>query len=92
MLKTLFHDLIIQYKPAEDQEVNFWNELETAYASPARSYHNLTHIQFLINRLIEVKSQIRDWNTLLFAAFYHDLVYDAASKTNEEESAIIATD
>lgn len=92
MLKTLFSDLIIQYKPTEEEQANLWNEIEKAYASPGRSYHNLNHIQSLVNHLVQVKEHIRDWNALLFAAFYHDLVYTATSKNNEEESAIVASD
>ncbi|MES2689997.1 MAG: hypothetical protein V4658_06305 [Bacteroidota bacterium] len=92
MLKTLFHDLIIQYKPTEEEQTGLWNEIETAYSAPERSYHTLTHIQSLINHLIPVKQHILDWNALLFAAFYHDIVYTATSKNNEEESAIMASD
>lgn len=92
MLRTIFNDLIIQYKPSEEEQTSLWNEVENAYSAPGRSYHNLTHIQTLINHLIQVKEHIRDWNALLFAAFYHDIIYTATSKNNEEESAIVASD
>lgn len=92
MLKTLFNDLIIQYKPTEEEQVSLWNEIETAYSAPERSYHTLSHIQSLISHLITVKQHILDWNALLFAAFYHDIIYSATSKNNEEESAILASD
>lgn len=37
-----------------------------------------------------VKSNIKDFPTVSFSVFYHDIVYDASSKSNEEKSALWA--
>ena len=41
--------------------------------------------------LEDVKADIKGWETVLFAVFYHDIVYKATSKSNEEDSADIAS-
>lgn len=92
LLKTLFHDLVIQFHPTEGQQEHLWQEVEEAYRSPGRHYHTLVHIESVIRELLGVKLRIDNWNTLLFACFYHDIVYDPAKKTNEEESAILAAE
>ena len=44
----------------------------------------------LYNQLSSVKEEIEDWDTILFTLFYHDLVYNASKKDNEEKSAELA--
>jgi predicted metal-dependent HD superfamily phosphohydrolase len=44
----------------------------------------------MIANLKEVKSNITDWDTTLFAVFYHDIIYKASSSTNEADSAKLA--
>ena len=67
-----------------------WNEIETAYSSGVRYYHNLTHIQFMIDLAYKYQKKIDDFDTLLFSIFYHDIIYKATSKHNEEKSAQLA--
>jgi predicted metal-dependent HD superfamily phosphohydrolase len=44
----------------------------------------------MITVLKEVKEKAEDWDTLLFAIFYHDIIYKASGNSNEEESAKLA--
>jgi len=37
-----------------------------------------------------VKAQIAHWDMVLFALFYHDIIYKATRKDNEEKSAALA--
>lgn len=67
-----------------------WTEIETAYSHPKRHYHTLQHLENLLTQLQEVKPQISDWDTVLFALYYHDIVYKATRKDNEEKSAELA--
>ncbi len=54
-----------------------------------RHYHTLTHLEKLLEQLAPITG-IDDWDTLLFALFYHDIVYKATRKDNEEKSAELA--
>jgi predicted metal-dependent HD superfamily phosphohydrolase len=61
--------------------------IEAAYAAPERHYHNLRHLDHLARELESVRGQVADWNLLMLAAAYHDVVYDTARPDNEEASA-----
>ncbi|WP_435524110.1 hypothetical protein [Chryseobacterium indoltheticum] len=37
-----------------------------------------------------VRNQIKKFDNISFSIFYHDIIYDASSKLNEEKSADIA--
>lgn len=67
-----------------------WNEVMTYYSGKKRYYHDLTHLENLLEQLSAVKTNIHQWNTLLFTLYYHDIIYNAAKNNNEEESAVLA--
>lgn len=67
-----------------------WNEIQEQYSGKQRHYHNLRHLDNLLQELTAVQELIQDWETVMFALFYHDLVYKATAKDNEEKSAEIA--
>jgi predicted metal-dependent HD superfamily phosphohydrolase len=90
MLKNTYTQLIVRLVPESAQVEPLWREIETRYSEPHRAYHNLTHLELLIEQLSEVKTQIEDWDTILFSVFYHDIVYSTTGNTNEEQSADIA--
>lgn len=67
------------------------------YGEPHRRYHGKSHIVFLLDELqaarIVMPERFADPAedaAIEFALWYHDLVYDPRSKTNEEESAAFA--
>ncbi len=68
------------------------NALIDAYNEPHRHYHTMNHVYSCLNLLdgLPVTGEIRD--TLEFATWFHDLIYDAVSQTNEQESATLAFD
>ncbi|MFT3796127.1 hypothetical protein [Flavobacterium sp.] len=92
MLTDIFLKLVAQYSPDKALANDLWLEIFTKYSEPKRHYHTITHLENLIKDLTSVKKSITDWETMLFAAFYHDLVYKATNSTNEEESAKMAQD
>lgn len=67
-----------------------WEELERAYAEPKRHYHNLQHIEALILLARQHGEELQDLETLCFAIFYHDAIYQVDRKDNEERSAELA--
>jgi len=90
MLKQTFQTLLNSYTNNQRLIDELWNEIEKAYSSPKRHYHTLTHLENVLDQLLFVRSEINDWNTILFALFYHDIVYKSSKSDNEEESALLA--
>lgn len=90
MLQSVFTQLLSSYT-ANDVLVNqLWWELATHYNAKGRHYHTLQHLQNMYEQLQEVKTQLEDWDTILFSLFYHDIIYRATAKDNEEKSAELA--
>lgn len=90
MLTDTFLHLIAGYTTDSALANHLWLEIFTKYSEPKRYYHTITHLEKLIDNLKEVKTDIKDWETILLAAFYHDVIYKASSSTNEEDSAKLA--
>jgi predicted metal-dependent HD superfamily phosphohydrolase len=90
MLKEIFSNLFLQYSSSSKQCDAYWSEIESYYTAGKRYYHNLHHLQNLYTALDECRSFIEDWNTILFSLFYHDIIYKATRKDNEERSALLA--
>lgn len=68
---------------------NLWLEIATAYQNKKRYYHNLSHLENVFAELLPLKAHFKDWSTVVFSIFYHDIVYSSTKKDNEEQSAII---
>lgn len=89
-LKIEFSSLFKKYSNDNHLLESYWVEIEKNYSAKNRHYHNLTHLENMINELLLVKDYIEDFDLLLFSVFYHDIVYKSTAKDNEEKSAKIA--
>lgn len=70
--------------------LNEWfSKVEQHYNEPHRAYHNLTHIQdvFVSLDLLLVDDDIADTTIATLATFFHDVIYNPQSSTNEQDSA-----
>jgi predicted metal-dependent HD superfamily phosphohydrolase len=71
-----------------------WQEVETAYASPGRAYHTVTHVREVLARAAEVDAPgapgWRHPDEVLCAVLFHDAVYLPGAKDNEARSAELA--
>ena len=65
-------------------------EIRLAYSHRSRHYHTLTHLDQLATELKPFQDQFRCWDTIVFAIAYHDFVYKATARDNEEQSARVA--
>jgi len=65
----------------------FWSEIEKRYTEKGRHYHNFDHLKNMFSELDKVKDEIKRYDIISFSVFYHDVIYDASSKSNEEKSA-----
>lgn len=90
MLTDTFLQLVSRYIKDHELANNLWLEVFTKYSEPKRQYHTIAHLEAMVSDLKEVKDQIADWDVVLFAVFYHDIIYKATSSSNEEDSAQLA--
>jgi predicted metal-dependent HD superfamily phosphohydrolase len=86
--ETLFHKLTGESASTAEYE---WECLQLSYTQPQRKYHNLMHIAKCLDyfdrvcELVAVPKYDRD--VIEFALWYHDIIYEPSSFTNEEDSA-----
>jgi predicted metal-dependent HD superfamily phosphohydrolase len=90
VLKETFIQLIGNYTTDARSGTQLWNEIKTNYSNKKRHYHTLTHLENLLQQLVAVKTKIKDWDTVLFTLYYHDIIYNPLKTTNEEKSAEFA--
>jgi predicted metal-dependent HD superfamily phosphohydrolase len=90
MLNQTFLTLIQNYTLDNRLANDLWTEIETSYSTKKRHYHTLAHLENLLTQLTVIKGQIKNWDTVLFTLFYHDIVYNSLKKDNEEKSAALA--
>lgn len=90
-MKTTLDELFIttcsKYSENHSLIIKYWNEIEVSYSHKDRAYHNLDHLSNMIDELALVENEIEEKDSLLFAIFYHDIIYKSTSKHNEEKSA-----
>lgn len=87
-LKNVFTNVVSKYTNNHQQIESFWSEIMENYTTKNRFYHNFNHIE---NMIIEMENlPIIDRDSLVISIFYHDSIYSVTSKTNEEESALLA--
>lgn len=90
MLKETFIELLTNYTDNESLKNELWIEIDKNYSSKKRHYHTLEHLNNLLYQLTAVKSEIKNWETILFSLFYHDIIYNSLKSDNEEKSAELA--
>ena len=89
ILEQVFTELLNRYTNDRKLITQLWSDINKHYSNKHRHYHNLSHLDHLLEQLIEVKNAITDWNTILFSLFYHDVIYKPLRKDNEEKSAAL---
>ena len=87
MVEKSFKELLNGYTNINGLIDDFWTEVEKGYTGKGRFYHTLTHLDNLFLQLFDVRTEIKSWDAILFALFYHDMVYDPLRSDNEEMSA-----
>jgi predicted metal-dependent HD superfamily phosphohydrolase len=90
MLEETFIKLIGNYTTDDRLAIQLWNEIEENYSNKKRHYHTLIHLESLLQQLFTIKIKIKDWDTILFSLYYHDIIYNPLKTTNEEKSAAFA--
>ena len=89
-LKQEWEKLCARYTSDVALAGTLWEELEQAYTSKDRYYHSLTHITYMLELAEKYKQENLKYDPLLFAIFYHDIIYNPSRSDNEAESAELA--
>ncbi|TKK71655.1 hypothetical protein FC093_01120 [Ilyomonas limi] len=90
MIEQLFKEILAKYTNNESEVTLLWNSIVNHYTSAPRHYHTIQHLDHLISELLPVQPQIKDWDILVLAIVYHDVIYNVLKHNNEEESAMYA--
>lgn len=83
-LRDRFFSLVNQFEISEQTIDQVFDTIVRRYSEPHRRYHNLTHIESMLesmnsHRLESVELELAIW--------FHDIIYDPRSATNESDSA-----
>lgn len=69
---------------------SIWEQLHDNYTGEDRHYHDLSHLKNMFKHLEGYPGAIQDRDSLEFAIWFHDVIYDSSQSDNEEQSAAIA--
>ena len=66
-----------------------WVKIVKHYTGKGRYYHNLNHIQALLKQARHYQTRLIDYDIVRLVIWYHDIIYQAHFKDNEERSAAL---
>src|SRR5262245_13608393 len=69
-----------------------FNSIVEHYSAVDRAYHNLSHIQSLLSLNESLADKIQNRDSVYFAIWFHDVIYDTKRSDNEEKSAEFAAE
>lgn len=90
MIHEAFINSLGRFQVPKDQMISLWKQVEEKYTNSNRYYHNLSHLNNFLVELIPLKSKFQNWEVIVLAIVYHDIVYNPLKKNNEEKSADLA--
>jgi predicted metal-dependent HD superfamily phosphohydrolase len=90
MLKETYIALLMSYTSDDVLIAELWDGIAKNYSGKKRYYHTLQHLENVLVQLNEVRSSSENWDAILFALYYHDMVYNVLKSNNEEKSAALA--
>jgi predicted metal-dependent HD superfamily phosphohydrolase len=88
-MHTLQHHWL-QLTNATPIAANIFEQIIVHYQEPQRHYHNLTHIAKLLDLWELHHSALQDAESIAYAIFFHDIIYNPTQNDNEEQSAVLA--
>ncbi len=83
-------DLVSNFSDDDRYIKDTFDRLVQFYNSLGRYYHNLNHVGDMLTEAEELKTLVDDYDSFLFAIWFHDIVYDAKRSDNEEKSSEMA--
>ncbi len=89
-LRRQWDDLMQVYGLNAAQTEAVFTDLVAHYEGDGRYYHNLRHIQNVLETIESVRHYADDMAAIKLAAWFHDVIYDVQRNDNETQSAIYA--
>jgi predicted metal-dependent HD superfamily phosphohydrolase len=86
-IKTQWEETSARYSSSTTEREYIFNDLIKHYSSDTRHYHNLHHIQNMLNSISEFNNRLADPDAVYFSVMFHDVVYESLKGDNEEKSA-----
>ncbi|MBO0348480.1 hypothetical protein J0895_05040 [Phormidium pseudopriestleyi FRX01] len=86
-LKLTWDALLKQFSADRKLGKKILFNLVSTYSHPQRYYHNLGHIQFMMEILDRMKPLAKDFPAIYLSTWFHDVIYDPTASDNEEKSA-----
>lgn len=85
-----WNELMAFYGVASAQAEALFVDLVAHYEGNGRYYHNLYHIQNVLETIESLHACAQDIRAIQLAAWFHDVIYDVHRTDNETQSAIYA--
>ncbi|NVO85628.1 HD domain-containing protein [Hymenobacter terrestris] len=89
-MQTRWNALVSPLMPDATRRDTMYEQLVASYDGPGRHYHNLRHVQTLLNTVDEYAGMVEDRPVVELAVWFHDAVYNYLSSENEARSAELA--
>lgn len=89
-VKDHWANLMSIYTDDNQLIMDWWEEIERSYTGKTRHYHNLSHLEFMLENAQKFQHNLNDWDMVRFAIFYHDIIYRVTKSDNEQKSAEVA--
>ncbi|MDA6072531.1 hypothetical protein NJT12_23185 [Flavobacterium sp. AC] len=86
-LQKIYSELLTNIGFSANEIQQNWTDLEKAYSNKSRHYHNLKHLEDMIECYETYFDKLKLPNEVLFSIFYHDYIYKSSKKDNELKSA-----
>lgn len=91
-LQNIYCELLKRIGFSPEITRKHWSNLQKAYSSSSRYYHNLKHLEEMMECFETYKNQLEFTDEVLYALFYHDYIYNSTRKDNELKSAEYAVE
>jgi predicted metal-dependent HD superfamily phosphohydrolase len=86
-LNLSWENLLLKFGIEQLTAKRLYADLSNLYSRPDRHYHTLEHIQHFLTVVDALSGRAKNLEAIEFAAWFHDVIYDAKAKDNEEKSA-----
>jgi predicted metal-dependent HD superfamily phosphohydrolase len=91
ILSTQWMSLFEKFSSSSVLINKIFEEVIKYYNQPHRYYHNLKHIQEVLQVIDTLNNNVCDLYSLKIAAWFHDLIYNPQETDNEEKSTQLAS-
>ena len=89
-IREIWNILAFKLKISTKDSARIFQEIETRYAEPHRTYHTMIHIYQLFMLMENHPSEIKNHTLVELSILFHDIIYNPQQNDNEEKSAALA--